>query len=217
MTAKEMPLSCGAWRCEYEPIRREVANPRLAGDVDAFETATPRWGMRFSIEHPTNAQLQEWRAWLLSLRGGQGTFLAWDYKSPVPRAYMGDASSPAPFASTQITAINAANRTISISGYAANGVLTAGDPISWFDGRNWVRVVATTTMTADGSGVISDIPVEPALQAHPGVSGYALPIDARLRYACCEMRINPDSISIPSDYTQGGTISFDAYQIVRRS
>ena len=231
--ANEMPTTCGAWSCEFEPIRNEVSNPRLSGDVDAFELSAPRWGMKFSERLSGNADLQTYRAWILSLRGGQITLLGWDRKQPVPRAYLGvgwtgrtmdsttttmDISSFFPWGDdVTVTAIDVANRTISLAGYTSYGVLTAGDPVSWYDGRNWVLVKTTADATADVSGVITAVPVEPRLSAHPSISGYNLPVAARLRYACTEMRIDVGSINIPSDYTKGGTVSFNAYQIVRRS
>lgn len=235
--ANEMPSVCGAWSCEFEPIRSEVNNPRLSGDVDAFEVAAPRWGMSFSVNLSSNADLQAWRAWLLKQRGGQVTILAWDYKHPVPRAYLGstlgitadedaptaDATTPTADAIAEawgepyVTAIDTIDRTISLSGYTPLGTITAGDPISWYDGRNWVLVKAVEDATATAGGVISGLAVEPRLAANPDVSGYVLPLPVRLRYACAEMRINPVSINVPSDYTKGGTVSFDAYQIVRRS
>lgn len=236
--ANEMPSVCGAWSCEFEPIRSEVNNPRLSGDVDAFEVAAPRWGMSFSVNLSSNADLQAWRAWLLKQRGGQVTILAWDYKHPVPRAYLGsvfdgitvDATTPTADAATvtadtvneawgipYVTAIDTTNRTVSLNGLVASGVIKAGDPISWYNGRNWVLVKAVEDATATSGGVISALAVEPRLDANPDVTGYTLPLPARLRYACAEMRINPASINVPSDYTKGGTLSFDAYQIVRRS
>jgi hypothetical protein len=238
--ANEMPSVCGTWSCDFEPMRNEVANPRLSGDVDAFELSAPRWGMKFSIKLSSNADLQVYRAWILSLRGGQVTILGWDRKHPVPRAYFGvgwtgrtmdsttttmdstlftmDISSAYPWGDdVTVTAIDVANRTISLGGYTSYGVLTAGDPVSWYNGRNWVLVKTTANATADINGDITAVPVEPYLSAHPTISGYDLPVAARLRYACAEMRVDPNSINIPSDYTKGGTISFNAYQIVRRS
>ena len=236
--ANEMPTTCGAWSCEFEPIRNEVNNPRLSGDVDAFELSAPRWGMSFSVRLSGNADLQTYRAWLLKQRGGQVTILGWDRKHPVPRSYLGvtfdglrvDATTPTADATTptadkaaeawgnpQITAIDTANRTISLSGYTPLGTVKAGDPVSWYDGRNWVLVKAVEDGTATAGGVISALAVEPRLAVNPDVTGYTLPLYVRLRYACAEMRINPASINVPSDYTKGGTLSFDAYQIVRRS
>jgi len=236
--AKEMPNVCGAWNCEFEPIRNEVSNPRLSGDVDAFELSAPRWGMAFSVKLSSNADLQAYRAWILSLRGGQVTLLGWDRKHPVPRSYMGvsltnrtmdsttgtmDGTSITmdavglPWGDVTVTAIDATNRTISLAGFTAGGVLKAGDPVSWYNGRNWVLVKTTEDATASGAGAITAVPVEPYLSAHPTISGYNLPVAARLRYACAEMRIDPSSIQIPSDYVKGGTVSFNAYQIVRRS
>lgn len=236
--ANEMPSVCGAWSCEFEPIRSEVNNPRLSGDVDAFEVAAPRWGMSFSIDLSSNAALQTWRAWILKQRGGQVTILAWDYKHPVPRSYMGvdfdaitaDATTVSADATTvsadrvlyawgdtYVTAIDVANRTVSLSGFTPLATVKAGDPISWYNGRNWVLVKAVDDATATSGGVITALAVEPRLTANPDVTGYTLPLPLRLRYACAEMRINPASINIPSDYTKGGVLSFDAYQIVRRS
>ena len=236
--ANEMPTTCGAWSCEFEPIRNEVNNPRLSGDVDAFELSAPRWGMSFSVRLSGNADLQTYRAWLLKQRGGQVTILGWDRKHPVPRSYLGsafagvraDATTPTVDATTptvdkaaeawgnpQITAIDTANRTITLSGFTPLGTIKAGDPISWYDGRNWVLVKAVEDATATSGGVISALAVEPRLAANPDVTDYTLPLYVRLRYACAEMRINPASINVPSDYTKGGTLSFDAYQIVRRS
>ena len=73
--ANEMPTTCGRWSCDFEPIRNEVNSPRLSGDVDAFELSAPRWGMSFSIDLSSNADLQTYRAWLLKQRGGQVTIL----------------------------------------------------------------------------------------------------------------------------------------------
>lgn len=237
--AKEMPTLCGAWQCEFEPIRRETANGLIGGDANAFEMAAPRWGMRFRMDHPTNADLAAMRAWVLSLRGGQVSILAWDRKHPRLAAYFGVADldsitadrttntadtglysadeTTEPWGNPRITAIDSANRTITFDSFTNGATVTAGDAISWFDGRNWVLVKATETKSANSSGVISALTVEPRLSAHPGVTGYALPLYVRVVKAACEMRVDPASISIPSDYTFGGAVEFSAYQIIRRS
>lgn len=238
--AKEMPALCGAWRCEFEPNRSETSNGLLGGDANAYEMGAPRFEMKFRMDHPTNADLAAMRAWVLSLRGGQVSMLAWDRKHPRPGAYIGVSDLDSVTADTtavkadstttytadetiyvwgnpQITAIDTAARTIDLSDYSSGAVVTAGDPISWFDGRNWVLVKATETKTADASGVISGLTVEPRLSAHPGITGYALPLRVRVVKAACEMRIYPSSIKIPSDYTFGGPVEFDAYQIIRRT
>lgn len=237
--AKEMPSLCGAWKCTFEPLRRETANRLNSGDADVFEVSSPRWAMSFSMQHPSNADFAAMRAWILSLRGGQISLLAWDRKHPRPQSYLGVADLDSitadttlvkadstltytadetvlPWGNPQITAIDATNRTISLSGLTPSAVITAGDPISWFDGRNWVLVKATETKTATSGGVVSALTVEPRLAAHPGVTGYALPLYVRLEKPAAEMRIDPQSISIPSDSSFGGSVEFDAYQIIRR-
>tara|TARA_R100001086_G_scaffold228370_1_gene147827 strand:+ start:130 stop:858 length:729 start_codon:yes stop_codon:yes gene_type:complete len=236
--AKEMPSLCGAWKCTFEPIRRETANRLNSGDADVFEVSSPRWAMSFSMQHPSNADFAAMRAWILSLRGGQVSLLAWDRKHPRPQSYIGvsdldsvtadsttvTADSTAhtadetvlPWGNPQITAIDATNRVIALSGLTPNARITAGDPISWFDGRNWVLVKSIETQDASSGGVITDLNVEPRLAAHPGVTGYALPLYVRLEKPVAEMRIDPQSISIPSDSSYGGNVEFDAYQIIRR-
>jgi hypothetical protein len=236
--AKEMPDLFGNWQCEFEPQRREVSNPLLGGDADAFEVSAPRWGMKFTMSHASDTDFATMRGWVLSLRGGQISLLAWDRKHPRLAGFFGvaDLTNPSfdstsvtcddmlkafdstiePWGNPSLVAINTATRTITLDGLSASAIIFAGDPISWFDGRNWVLVKASETRAAV-AGTVSSLPVEPRLAAHPDLTGYHLPIYVRVVKACCEMRVDPSSINIPNDDRFGGSVGFDAYQTIRRT
>lgn len=238
--AVEMP-ALGIRAYTFEPERRETGGGLIGGDANTYELAAPRWVFSINENVPASkAQFAAWEAFLLRLRGGQRTFLAHDpgqtrliafegvpdldsitadtttVKADSTATYTAD-ETVEPWGNPRITEIDSANRTITLDSFNGGATVTAGDAISWFDGRNWVLVKASATRNANASGTITALTVEPRLSAHPGVSGYALPIRARVTRACCEMKIQPQQTGASRHYTEVGSLRLSAYQIIRRS
>lgn len=238
LDALALPTPLKARRSRYQLRRTESASVSQSGGSQAWERATPVWRFELETAPLSAAELAAWRVFFHKLRGGQNTFLAWDKWHETPLAYIGVADPPAmtfdetdktwdstsdwtfdetgkPWGAPYLTAIDEAAGTIDIAGLPSAGVLTADDPVSWFDGVNYRRHVVLDTLTAT-AGAISDIPLDPLPRALPGTGGVAFPVPVVLYRPPCEMRIDISSVDVPLDHDINATVRFEAEQIFRK-
>ena len=239
--AVEMPAALKVRTSRFDPRHRQSAEARTSGAVDVWDTARPFWELEFASGPMSPAVLQTWRGWLAGLKGSARSFLAWDKWADRPVYFDGAADLDgvsfdsttatfdatdwtfdgvkAPWGEPELTAIDAEAGTINTRGWISGTQLQPGDPLSWFDGRNWTRVVigGATITVVGGDGLANGLTVEPYLTAAPGLAGYILPIPLRVEKACCEMVMKPNSAAASLSHDQIGTVSFQAAQIVRRA
>jgi hypothetical protein len=238
LDALSLPTALKARRSRYQLRRTESAIVSREGGSQSWEAATPVWRFELETAPLSAAELAAWRAFFHQLRGGQNTFLAWDKWHETPIAFIGVADPPAltfdettltwdsttawtfdetgkPWGAPSLTAINETAGTVDVTGLPASTVLTAGDPVSWFDGLNHRRHVVLYTRTASG-GSISGLAVDPYPRALPSRNGVSFPLPLIVFRAACEMRIDPDSVEIPLNHDSNATVRLEAEQIFRK-
>ncbi|MBX9707562.1 MAG: hypothetical protein K2X61_06485 [Caulobacteraceae bacterium] len=157
----------------FQIARADFQSPTLNGGGGGVTAGFPRWRMAATLANTTADETEDWIAFLDSLRGSQRLFLGRDLTRPYPKAYpagfsgMTRAGGGSFDGSATGWSINTAGDVASLSGLPAGLALGLKDYVGfrWTTGgsarRALVRVVEPAT--ANGSGVISGLTVEPAV------------------------------------------------------
>lgn len=185
----QMPTS-GVSQQQFEPLRVDYAAPEAGGRVGGVQAGFPLWAAAWIIGRVGARKSDEFRAFLLQLRGATRRFLGRDLGRPFPlehaggfggmtRAGGGTFDGTATGWAEVITADG--DSEVTLEGLPAGLVLSTGDYIgfTWLAteaavaGLAWhapVRVV--TGGTADGSGTIT-VTSEPPIPSAVPVSATA--------------------------------------------
>jgi hypothetical protein len=185
-------LFVGAHRFTLQ--RTDLVAPETSGAAPGVTFGVPIWTAEYEAAGLTDAQAADWQAWMLSLRGSQGTFYASDLRRLAPRAYpsgvtgLTRAGGGAFDGTATSWSVNTPKDVLTLNGLPASYQATAGDYVGfqWGSGnvkRHAVRFVESAT--ANGSGVLVAA-IEPALPL--AVSGSAT---ARLDQHGVVMRMVP--------------------------
>lgn len=210
------PMPAGGVESQgFQIARADYASPTPDGGGGGVTAGFPRWRMSATLANATADEIEEWIAFLDTLRGSQRLFLGRDLTRPYPKAYPngfagmtraggGDFSGAATSWS-----INTEGDVIALTGLPAGLSLGLKDYVgfTWETGesarRALVRVVEPCT--ANGSGVLTGLSVEPAV---PGL----VPEDAVavLNKPDCLMRLVTEETSmgeIDTLHSGGGTVA----------
>jgi hypothetical protein len=181
-----MPVR-GAAKQQFEIQRVDFLSPEASGRIGGVQAGFPLWAGTWTLTDMLPAKSDEWRAFISQLRGATRRFLGRDRQRPYPRAYRsgfsgmtraGGGSFDGTATSWSQSVNSDGDQLVTINGLPASFVLNTGDYVgySWtatdaeVAGLTWYALVrAVETKTANGSGVISNITVEPPVpSAVPG-------------------------------------------------
>jgi hypothetical protein len=186
-------------------------NGGLATDVAII--GQPGFRLSVDVTPLTDVEAHAWDAWLASMRGGVGTFLAYDPRRSVPLS-MRDAVpmvSASPWnGNASVTAVTDI-RTVSVAGLPANAVLAAGDRVSLVQTVSGVVHYGFTMLaedvTANGSGAAT-------LSLEPPLANGLFSTDATAVFIRALGRFRPSPQSVPPAIPAlGDSFSFDAVQV----
>jgi hypothetical protein len=230
--ALSLPACIRVQASDFRLNRVEARSPATGGTVDVFERATPRYTWALTVGPLKDGEDGDWTGFFGALRGGQNTFRAYDPFRQRPRNYpsstdpetvtadsalvtadsIAHAADDTLFAwgNPRLSNVDTAARTVGLQDMAAGAVIKAGDPLSYEDGTNLWRLVATQDATANASGVISALPVD---LVPVGLASYPAPVS--FYRAACEMRIVSESIETPRQRARGAVVRFEAFQVIR--
>jgi hypothetical protein len=201
---RPMP-STGVGSQVFEPQQVAYETAEAGGDSYGIGAGFPRWQAQWSLASGISPrQSDDWRAFLASLKGSMRTFLGRDFERPFPRLYgqgFGGMSRAAGGAfdgslTTWSQAMTGDGQALlSLTGLPAGFVLSQGDyaDFRWLTGgverRTLVR--ALVDATADGSGAISAVSVEPPVPTlTPGTAV------AHLDNPACVMRLTSSQTQV---------------------
>jgi len=198
---RAMPAA-GPSQQEFEPRRVDFETAETGGAAYGIGAGLPRWQAVWTLgQAMSKAQSDEWRAFVASLHGSGRSFLGRDYERPYPKLYASFAGMTRAGGGAFDGSLTSWSQTIAANGEALvtlNGLpagfqLSTGDymDLRWTtlatERRHLVRMLEPKT--ANGSGVIADISVEPAIHVLV-VPGAAV---AHLDEPACVMRLLPDT------------------------
>lgn len=208
----------------FRPLRVDYQAPEASGRIGGVQAGFPLWRGVWSLTRMEIETSDAWLAFMDNLRGATRRFLGRDYARPYPSQYpdgfagmsrAGGGSFDGTATSWSESVNSDDDQTVTLNGLPANFVMKIGDYIgfSWtatdtsVAGLTWhalVRVIEAKT--ANGSGVLSAIKVEPPISS--AVPGSAT---AYLNEPKCVMALVLDQSELdPIDVlksVQGGTIT----------
>lgn len=203
---------------QFELQRVDYAAPEAGGRVGGVQAGLPLWMGVWTLGMMPEEDSDEWRAWLLRMRGATRRFIGRDLVRPYPKEYPDGFADFAPFdgeASSWSENINADDDSeLTLNGLPVGLILSVGDYVGFkwtatetsvagLEWRTLVRVVEGDT--ADGSGVATVV-VEPPVPS-------AVPVDAtaHLDNPACIMALVLDQTNLEAIdrlYSiRGGTIT----------
>jgi hypothetical protein len=211
------PLPVNAKTFDLAPI--QSISPSGSGFLQTQDRGPTLWVAKYSTPNLVpGTRLDTWRAFLDSLEGSRGVFLAVDPRRPMPKAYMdiGTIVGSEPWIAAGQTAVRVVaasytGSTLNLDRLQAGAVITKGDYIAYQNGPAWYLHRSGATMAASGGGTITGLTVKP----RPKDSSTA--VAARLTRACAAMKMlnNP----LEDDRLENGGPSFQlsAAQFIDRS
>lgn len=152
--------------------RVDAQSPTGDGRSGAVTLGFPRWRMTVSLAEGDADEVEEWLAFIDSLRGAQHPFLAYDLTRPWPKAYLqgfaglSRAGGGAFDGAATNWSVNATRDQVSLGGLPAGLKLARRDCIGWIwstggaDRRALARCV--TPAIASGGGALT-VAIEPPL------------------------------------------------------
>lgn len=167
----------------FELDRVDYLSPTVGAGIGAVTAGSPLWSASWSLAGMSEDRMEEWRAWLTSLRGSQRTFFGGDQRRRVPRAYR-TTGLPAGFNGDATSwSLNSDRDVLTIS--LPNGfTLLTGDYVGFrwgATGRTKARLLETRSGTAA-------VAIEPPLPTF--VPGDAI---AYVKDPVCVMKLTPDT------------------------
>lgn len=205
MTALSLPAAPKIKASTFKLERRESFNPTRDGAHQAVELGEPFWSCELSTTELSRAQGGSYKLMMARL-GTFGTLYVFDQSRPRPLAYHAGGS----WGSPMIESVSRANGTITLSGFAAGAVISAGDYGHWDDGPTR-RLHICGPGVADGAGALT-LQVEPA---PPQNAVASFPVAFTMSKASAEMVVRDRSIRFSAPLVQ--ELSLAAVQVFRRS
>lgn len=224
---RTLPSDLVVKKCDFRLVHGVTSPGRTRGGASQVtETSDPYWTCEIeSAEHHAYTHVAL-RTFLNSLRGGAKTFVAHDYARPVPRNYLTEAAVQAltragggAFDGTfEITSTLEGGYLLSSSASAASRapaalVLQVGDYIGITQSGKYSLHNVVEAQTANGSGVIADLVVEPFVNMDVFTAGVSSGMLANVIKPLALFRILPDSIS-GSPNSRSTSIGFTAISVV---
>lgn len=202
------------WRPgKFELTYVQARNPTRGGLVQVVNLAPDYFSMIYETRPLHEGQVEVFRAWWSSLRGGARLFKAFDpvreYPLAYPNGFAGLTVGGSPFSgSGTLTAIGSLRNTVTVSDLPENFVISEGDKLSFgygSSGQSLLRVVEAATANDDGVAVATIEPVVPL--------GVATGVPVSFFRPWCKAVIDASSFAVNWQLGRRGSVSFSATQV----
>ncbi|MBD3831858.1 MAG: hypothetical protein IE910_00685 [Brevundimonas sp.] len=168
---------------KFELERVDYLSPTVGAGIGSVTAGAPVWAAEWSLTGMSEDQVEEWRAWLTSLRGSQRPFFGADQRRSVPRAYK-ETGLPAGFSGDASAWSVNADRDVVTPTLPAGFVLMTGDYIGFrwgANGRTKVRLLEGRV----GTGPVTVEPAVPTVVPSNAIAYVLNPV--------CVMKLTPDT------------------------
>jgi len=211
----EIPLVMGFTSKKFELGRFQQISPGGGGMIQTIERGTPVWVAEYSTPPLRDDRYDESIAFLMKLEGSMESFLAYDPRRIMPRAYQhltvaADPWTLAGQSAPRVTAVSFNVGTLTLDRMATGAIVTMGDYISYKLGLLWYlhRVVAGGVVSGTNTIVVH-------VRPRPDVTT-GLPVNIRYRKASAQMKMmggyqEEDTVETYPSFT------FKAIQLMDRS
>jgi len=196
--AIEIPALVGFTSKEFRLVYKQQLTAVSAGYIQTADRADPFWIAQYQTNPLRDDQYDAAIAFLDSLQGSRNSFLGYDPRRPMPRAYQTQplGNNPLVQAGYPNLIIGEADYTsqgVALYRVAVGAVFTAGDYLSWLDVDNvWNlhRVKQTVVAASNGPVAVSVEPrPKPFFHAGPPSTDWMTGYAVRYRKACAEMKM----------------------------
>lgn len=195
----------------------QQVSPGGGGFVQTIQRGEPMWYAEYSTPPLRDDRYDEAIAFKLALEGSLETFLAYDPRRIMPRAYSflpitADPWTQSGQVAPRVTAVDYAAGTLSLDRLATGAIVTAGDYISFKIGKIWYLFRVMDGGIVAANSLVVEVRPRPIL--YPGAT--TLPANIRYRRACFQAKIvggmkEEDSVdSLPK-------FKFTCFQMIDRS
>ncbi len=195
------------WTTEFELLWRQEQSRQANGVTRVKDFGSPLWRAAYVSRTLSANDLDEWRARLDAMEGGQQQFKGYPLSRCYPIAYPnGSWPTGGAFNGTTaaVNSINANRKSITLKSLPAGFQLRVGDMIQ-IGTFNLHRVQEVATATA---GVTGALEIRPHLWPETAINDAV-----SVKRPACLMTIVPGSISSSADPQTGrGTVSFQALE-----
>lgn len=214
-TQFEIPVTFGFNSKNFDLVRVQQNTPVGTGYIQTLERTTPMWSATYNSPPLSDDRYDSAIGFLLGLRGSMNTFLAYDPRRPMPRAYQGLPLTANPWTQSGFTAprvveFNYGEGSLTLDRMANGAIITPGDYISLQVAGIWYLFRAITKVVASSNQ--AQVHVEPQPFLPEGMS----PTNIRYRKACAEMK-QVGKFKETDSVDGGVTLSFSAVQFINRS
>ncbi|MND80177.1 hypothetical protein D3C80_719430 [compost metagenome] len=168
---------------KFELERIDYLSPTVGAGIGSVTAGAPVWAAEWSLTGMTEDQVEEWRAWLTSLRGSQRPFFGADQRRSIPRAYKKTGLPPGFNGDATAWSVNADRDVLTLT-LPAGFILMTGDYI----GFRWGANGRTKVRLLEGRVGTGPVTVEPAVPTV--VPGNAV---AYVLNPVCVMKLTPDT------------------------
>lgn len=168
---------------KFELERVDYLSPTVGAGIGSVTAGAPVWAAEWSLTGMSEDRVEEWRAWLTSLRGSQRPFFGADQRRSVPRAYK-ETGLPAGFSGDASAWSVNADRDVVTPTLPAGFVLMTGDYIGFrwgANGRTKVRLLEGRV----GTGPVTVEPAVPTVVPSNAIAYVLNPV--------CVMKLTPDT------------------------
>ncbi len=193
MSVPTFPIALPLFRfveVDFRLGRRQSAGLTEGGRDFVVDRGRPQWRASWKTPPLKPAEAGQWQAWGHSLRGPARTFLAYDPGREYPLSYMPQgwgsrtrAGGGAFDGTATVTAISTNRDEVSLGTLFVGLVLSPGDYISIAQSGNVSLHQVLASFTADGSGNIGPVWIEPEIPV--AITGGT----ATLWRACAKFRL----------------------------
>jgi len=205
----------------FRPRHFQQNNPIGQGFNQTLDRTIPQWYAEYTTPPLADTRYDQAIAFLASLKGMTNTFLGWDPRRPMPRAYQTLSTAADPwtqtgYSSPAVGTIDNANSFITLNQMQNGAVVTSGDYFSFQLNSIWwlFRVIGFSGSSAQSvaaSGNSITVKVDPV----PVVSTPGSLTPVRYRKACCEMKMIGD-YNETDQVDSKPILSFKATQFINR-
>jgi len=187
MAALEIPTGVGFNSKEFRLVTKQQITP-VAGFIQTANRTNPFWIAQYTTNPLRDTQYDAAIAFLDQLQGSMNTFLAYDPRRPMPRAYQTQTVASDPWTQSgqpnpKLVSSDYTASTLSLSAVAAGAVFTSGDYISFQYNNIWYLFRIAVTAVAGGTTITLSVnPPPPTIAATANLV-------IRYRKACAEMKM----------------------------
>lgn len=216
----EIPVEMGFRSKTFDLNSIQQITPSGRGYIQTLERTTPLWTAEYTTGLLRDNRYDETIAFLDGLDGSMNTFLAFDPRRPMPRAYQhlplaSDPWTRPTFAAPRIVSFDYEASTLLLDRLATGAIISKGDYLSVNYQGIWYLFRSRWHAVADGDGFAS-IEVRPRPEMPDTVGNPFVATNIRYRKACAEMKM----VGRPQERDDVDSLpffSFKAVQFIDRS